>query len=151
MAKFFELTEENQNLVKDVFDDTGMQHYMNLKFVGVPKSRELIKISKANPLAEYMGKSPDTIICTIYEEPFDRLDEKTKRILLTDAFSVVSFDTEKEKINVGAPQIVVTVGGRAKYGDELVNAAEVGVLAIQEIEDEKREAKEREKANKKKK
>lgn len=149
MAKFFELTDENQTLVNDVFQDTGMHNYMNLKMVGVSKAKELIKVSKANPLAEYVGKCPDTIVCAIYEDAFDRLDEKTKRLLLIDAFGVVFFDDEKDKISIGAPQIVVTVAGRMKYGEDLINAAETGVLAIQQVEDEKREQKELEKANKK--
>ena len=149
MAKFFELTDENQTLVNDVFQDTGMHNYMNLKMVGVSKAKELIKVSKANPLAEYVGKCPDTIVCAIYEDAFDRLDEKTKRLLLIDAFGVVFYDDEKDKISIGAPQIVVTVAGRMKYGEDLINAAETGVLAIQKLEDEKREQKELEKANKK--
>lgn len=149
MAKFFELTDENQTLVNDVFQDTGMHNYMNLKMVGVSKAKELIKVSKANPLAEYVGKCPDTIVCAIYEDAFDRLDEKTKRLLLIDAFGVVFYDDEKDKISIGAPQIVVTVAGRMKYGEDLINAAETGVLAIQQLEDEKREQKELEKVNKK--
>ena len=96
-------------------------------------------------MAEYVGKCPDTIVLTLFEEAFDRLDGKTKKILLTDAFNLVSYDSEKDKINIGAPQIVVTVGGRMKYGDELINAAEVGVLAIQQLEEERKEKKEMEK------
>ena len=149
MAKFFELTDENQTLINDIFQNTGMYNYMNLKMVGVSKAKELIKVSKANPLAEYVGKCPDTIVCAIYEDAFDSLDEKTKRLLLTDAFGVVFYDDEKDKISIGAPQIVVTVAGRMKYGEDLINAAEAGVLAIQQVEDEKREQKELEKANKK--
>ena len=150
MVKFFELTDENQNLVSATFQETGMHNYINLKMVGVPKAKELIKVSKANPLAEYVGKCPDTIVCSIYEDAFDRLDENTKRLLLRDAFSIVFYDDEKERINVGAPQIVVTVAGRQHFGDDLINAAEAGVLAIQQVEDERREQKEIEKANKKK-
>ena len=150
MAKFFEVTSENDEMIMDIFEETGMYKYMNIKIVGVAKAKELIKISKANPLAEYVGKCPDTIVLTLFEEAFDRLDYKTKKILLTDAFNLVSYDSEKDKINIGAPQIVVTVGGRMKYGDELINAAEVGVLAIQQLEEERKEKKEMEKANKKK-
>ena len=128
MAKFFELTDENQTLVNDVFQDTGMHNYMNLKMVGVSKAKELIKVSKANPLAEYVGKCPDTIVCAIYEDAFDRLDEKTKRLLLIDAFGVVFYDDEKDKISIGAPQIVVTVAGRMKYGEDLINAAETAII-----------------------
>jgi len=149
MAKFFELSNENEEIVQEIFQNTGMHNYMNLMIIGTAKSKELIKISKANPLAEYAGKCPDTVVCVIYEEAFDRLDEDTKRLLVTDAFNVVFYDSEKDKINIGAPQIVVTVTGRNKYGDKLIDAAETGVLAIQQLEEEKKEQKELEKASKK--
>ena len=74
MAKFFELTDENQNLVSTTFQETGMHNYINLKMVGVPKAKELIKVSKANPLAEYVGKCPDTIVCAIYEDALSLFD-----------------------------------------------------------------------------
>ena len=86
---------------------------------------------------------------TVYEEVFDRLDDKNKKLLVEDALSLVSYDSEKDKINVGAPQIVITVGGRMKYGDDLINAAEIAVTMIQEIEEEKKAQKEAEKAVKK--
>ena len=84
----------------------------------------------------------------MYEEAFDHLDEKNKKLLIKDALNVITYDSEKDKISIGVPQIVVTVGGRQTYGDDLINASEMAVLAIQQIEDEKREAKEEEKARK---
>ena len=149
MAKFFELSEENQQIFDDVWQKSGMFNYIDLKVVGTPKAKEVIKVQKTNPYAEYLGKCPDSIIVTVYEEVFDRLDDKNKKLLVEDALNLVSYDSEKDKINVGAPQIVITVGGRMKYGEDLINAAETGVLAIQQLEDEKREQKELEKANKK--
>jgi len=150
MAKFFEISEENQQIFDDIWQESGMFNYIDLKVVGTPKAKEVIKVQKTNPYAEYLGKCPDSIIVTVYEEVFDRLDDKNKKLLAKDALSLVSYDSEKDKINVGVPQIVVTVGGRMKYGDDLINAAEAGVLAIQQVEDERREQKEIEKQNKKK-
>ena len=114
MAKFFELTDENQTLVNDVFQDTGMHNYMNLKMVGVSKAKELIKVSKANPLAEYVGKCPDTIVCAIYEDAFDRLDEKTKRLLLTDAFGVVSLVAMSPLITIEALGLIAIIKDKIK-------------------------------------
>lgn len=145
MAKFFELSSENQEIFNDIWEDTGMFNYIDLKLLGTPKAKELIKIQKTNPQAEYLGQCPDSIICTVYEQAFDRLDDKGKRLLAEDALALVSFDSEKDKINVGAPQIVVSVGGRAKYGEELLNYAETGILVIQEILEEERERKAAEK------
>lgn len=151
MAKFFELSEENAELVDTIFQETGMHNYINLTILGIPKAKELIKVSRANPLAEYVGNIPESVVCVVYEEAFDRLDDKMKRLLLTDAFNNVSYDDEKCKINVGAPQIVVTVGGRKKFGDELINAAETAIYVMQQIEEEKKERQEAERAAKKKK
>lgn len=149
MAKFFELSEENQKIFDDIWQDSGMFNYIDLKIVGTSKAKEVIKVQKTNPYAEYLGKCPDSTIVTVYEEVFDRLDDKNKKLLAEDALSLVSYDSEKDKINVGAPQIVVTVGGRMKYGDELINAAEIAVTMIQEIEEEKKAKREAEKAAKK--
>lgn len=150
MAKFFEISEENQEIFDDIWQETGMFNYVDLKLLGVPKAKEVIKVQKTNPQAEYLGKCPDSIICTVYEQAFDRLDERGKKLLAEDALSLVSYDGEKDKIIVGVPQIVVTVGGRSKYGDELINISESAVLAIQQIAEEEAEKKAAEKESKKK-
>ena len=149
MEKFFEISEENQQIFDDVWQESGMFNYVDLKIVGTPKAKEVIKVQKTNPYAGYWGKCTGSISVTVYEEVFDRLDDKSKKLLVEDALSLVSYDSEKDKINVGAPQIVITVGGRMKYGEELINAAEIAVTMIQEIEEEKKAQREAEKATKK--
>lgn len=141
MTKFFELSEENINLVDTLFQATGLHNYMDMKAMGISKAKTLIKVQKNNPVTEYIAKVADSINIQIYEEAFDRLDENTKKMLLEDAFAHVAYDSEKDKIIVGAPEIVVTLGGREKYGNALVDAAEAGVMAIQQVEDEKRATK----------
>jgi len=150
MAKFFEISEENQEIFDTIWSESGMFNYIDLKLLGVSKAKEVIKVQKTNPQAEYLGKCPDSIVVTVYEQAFDRLDDRGKKLLAEDALSVVSFDSEKDKIIVGAPQVVVSVGGRAKYGDELINVSEAAVLAIQQIAEEEAEKKAAEKQAKKK-
>ena len=149
MAKFFELSEENTNLVDTVFQETGLHNYMEMRVFGVTKSKELIKIQKNNPVTEYLANVPDSISVQIYEDAFDRLDEENKLLLLRDKFGGVSYDTEKEKINIGTPQICVSVSGRRAYGDAIINAAEMGVMMIEQIEEEKKQLKEAKKDKKK--
>jgi hypothetical protein len=151
MAKFFELTEENQSLVDEKFQEAGLHNTINLLMFGTPKSKEMIKVSRVNPLAETVGNCPESVVCIIYEEAFDRLDDHTKELLVEDAFANVAYDPDKDKIVVGAPQIIVTAKGRQQYGDELINAAESAIYAIAQIEEEKKAQKELEKENKKKK
>lgn len=148
MAKFFELSKENQEYFIQEWNENGMYNYIDLKLLGVSKSKDVIKVQKTNPQAEYLGKCPDSVTCTVYEAAFDRLDDKTKKLIVNDALAMVSYDDEKDKIIVGCPQITVTIGGRTKHGEELLNAIESGVLAIQQIADEEAEKKTAEKERK---
>lgn len=148
MAKFFELSEENQNLIDEKFQETGLYNYIDLKVLGITKSNDVIKVAKTNPLAEKLGNCPDSIVCIVYEDAFDRMDKDQQEMLVEDAFAQVAYDSDKDKIVVGCPTINVTVGGRQKYGDTLLNAYEASLYAIMQIEEEKKAAKEAEKAAK---
>ena len=148
MAQFCNLSEENIELIRTVTEETGLYNFVHIEGIGKAKSKELIKVQKEAPVAEYKTKKPDTVNIFIYERAFDMLDDKQKDILIRDAFNSIKFDTEKDKIMIGCPKIEVSVEGRAKWGDELINAAEAGVLAIQQIEEQEKEEKERQKAEK---
>lgn len=141
MDKFFNLSEENANIVNDVFQETGLHHYMDIKILGTGKAKEVVKVSKTNPIAETLGNCPGSIVCVVFEEVFDKFDEQTKKMLVDDAISVVSYDFDKDKIKVGAHQITVTLNGLNKYGKQLVDALETSVIIAIEIEEEKKQAK----------
>lgn len=149
MSKFGKLTEENQKLFTEVADKLCVGDYLNLEVNAVKKSKVLIKVSKAGDRYEYSKNKPSIVCIDIYEEAFDRLDEENKKILIEDALNTISYDFDKDKINIGVPSITITIGGRQKYGDKLVNAAEMGVMMIQQIAEEEKERKEQEKMSKK--
>lgn len=147
--KTFDLTEENQNLFNDLFEETGYHNYMQLRLIGVAKSKEVITVNRPNAIAKHVGHLPDDVVTIlVYEDAFDRLDDKSKKLLIKDAFNLIAYDDEKDKIAIGAPMITVTVVGRQKWGEDLINSAEFAVAAIAQIEEEKKEAKEAEKARK---
>jgi hypothetical protein len=148
MAKFYDVTEENMNLIDQKYQETGMHNYIDLKIRGISKQKEVIKVVKTNPQAADLGNCPDSIVCYVYEDAFDRLDDEQRSMLVEDAFANVSYDDEKDKIIVGGPQISVSIGGWKKYGEKLISAAEIGQYAIAQIEEEKKAAKEAEKAEK---
>lgn len=145
MAKFFELTEENQKLIDRLFEESGLNNYVNLILLGTTKAKEVIKVAKTNPIAEKLGNCPDSVVCIVYEDAFDRLDDNAKRLITEDVLSTISYDFDKDKIVVGCPCITITQHGRAKYGENLINAVESGLFAIQQLEEERKAKKEREK------
>lgn len=140
MAKYFKLADDNREIIETAFSETGMDNFFDLILRGVKKSKQLIKLQKASAIMEDLGnlREDSNVVLYLYEEAFDRLNDDMKKILIEDALATLSFDAEKSKITIGAPSITVTCGGRAKYGDKLLNAAESAVMAIQQIEMEKK-------------
>lgn len=148
MAKFGKVTEETQELVDKISNETGLIQFIDIEAVSVPKSKKVIDIKRCPPLGEHVAGKSEVVCVIVYEKAFERLDPEQQELLMRDAFNMVYFDTEKDKITIGCPQIVVSCSGRAKWGDALVNTAEAAVLAIQQIADEEKEEKERAKEEK---
>jgi hypothetical protein len=86
----------------------------------------------------------------VYEEAFDRLPDETKSILLEGAISNVSYDTDKDKLNVETDIAHEIFRMRHKYTD-YVDLLETSYIIIEQIEDEERRRKEEEKLAKKEK
>ena len=141
MAKLFKLSPDNEEIVRDVFEKTGLSNYMDLNIFGIDKAREIVKVSKTSLIAEALGNCPDSIVCVVNEEVFDGFGKEDKEMVLDDAFSVVSFDDEKVKIKVGSPQVSFTLDGYHKYGEKLVNTIASGALYAIQIEERKKEEK----------
>lgn len=137
------VSEETAALFDKIYDETGLDNFMDIRIVNVAKSKKLIEVQRCPPIGEWVASKEDVVCIKVYEKAFERLTPKMQEILMRDAFNNINFDTEKGKIIIGVPQIVVTCEGRAKWGEELINAAESGVIAIQQIIEEEKEEKER--------
>lgn len=142
------VSEETQALFDKVCGESGLDNFMDISVVNIAKSKKLIEIQRCPPIGEWVAKKEDVVCIKIYDRAFERLTPEMQEILMRDAFNNINFDSEKEKIIIGVPQITVTCEGRAKYGEKLIDAAENGVMAIQQILEEEREEKERLKAEK---
>ncbi len=149
MAKFGKVSEETQELIDNISNETGLIQFIDIEAVSVPKSKKVIDIKRCPPLGEHVAGKRDVVCVIVYEKAFERLSEEQQEILMRDAFNSVSFDGEKDRIIIGCPQIIVSCDGRVKWGDKLINAAETAVLTIQQIIDEEKEEKEQAKALKK--
>ena len=146
MAKFGKVSEETQELVDRIGNETGVIRMMDIKAVSIPKSKKVIEVKRCPPLGEYVAEKRDVVCIIVYEKAFERLSDEQQEILMKDAFNTINYDMEKDKIVIGCPQIVVSCDGRAKWGDKLVDAAEAAVLTIQQVAEEEKEEKERAKA-----
>lgn len=146
MAKFFETSQDIAELVQSKWENTGLsQMGIELKLISVTKAKNVLKASKAGATINYLTKKDAFLI--IYEEAFDRLSDEYKERILEGALSNISYDTDKDKLNVETDIAKELFRMRRKY-ENYVDIMEASYLVINQIEEEEKERKEAEKAQK---
>ena len=149
MSKFGTVSDETQELIEKIATEINIIDWMDIKSVSTPKSKKLIEIKRCPPLGEYVAGKRDVVCVIVYERAFDMLSKEQQEILMRDAFNGVAYDSEKDKIVIGCPQINVSCGGYLKWGDKVISAAVNAVGVIQQIIEDEKEEKERAKQMKK--
>ena len=151
MSKIFKTDEDILKLANEKFDETGLpQVGDNLKVMSVTKSKQPLKITRANATTEWLIKDSDVVTLFVYEEAFDRLTDAYKEKLMEGVLSNVSYDTEKERIIIDNSQYGEILRMRKKY-DNYVDVVETAQLLIEDLIEEERRRKEEERENKRKK
>lgn len=146
MAKFFETSEDIVSLAQAKFEETSLpQMGIELKIISTTKSKNILKASKASATVQYLTKRDALLV--IYEEAFDRLSDEMKEKLMEGALSNISYDDEKDKVNVEGDIAKEIFRMRKKY-DNYVDMLEASYLAVEQIEEEEKQKKEEEKARK---
>ena len=146
MRKIFEPCNDTIELAESLFEDTCLSQVgINIKVLATTKAKNVVKVSKANPTMQYLTSKD--IIVVVYEEAFDRLTDEYKKELMEGALSNVSYDSEKDKLNVEGDIAKEIFAMRQKYPD-YVDVMEASYLVIQQIEEDEKEKKEMEKAAK---
>jgi hypothetical protein len=149
MGKYSEASKEIEEIVLEISSELGLaQMGIDFQALNVKKSKEVCKVVKANEFAEYVSKRSDLIFVICYEDAFDLVDEKTKYMWIRMAMENVSYDSEKDKINIGGPQIIIPLGFAEKYGNLAIDSAKLGLYTIAQISEKKKEEAERKRAEK---
>ena len=155
MAKTLsEASAEYVKLVDEAVSETGLDRMgVDFQVYNLIKTKnEVVRVQKANEIAEILTNREDLVIVAVYEKAFDKVDEKTQRMWIESALTKVSYDNEKEKLVIGGePTITIPLGMYHKYDKLAVDMAELEQLTLQQIRDEEEEEKERKKAEKKEK
>lgn len=147
MAKLFETGKDIVEQAQDIFETTGLpQLGVDLKVISTTKAKSVLKIQRANATTHFLTKKD--VVLTVYEEAFDRLPDEHKVILLEGALSNVSYDTEKDKLNVETDIAKEIIRIRRKYAN-YIDIVEESLIVIEQIEDEERQRKEEERLAKK--
>lgn len=150
MGKYFTTSEDIAEIVNRKFQETGLSGYgVNLKTLSVKKAKEVVKVSKASAATEFIAKKDDMIQLFIYEEVFDRLPDEVKDMLVEMALSNVSYDIDKDKLNVDTNPFNQIFSMRKKYGNVILDNLELASMLILQVEEEEKERKQAERDAKK--
>lgn len=146
MAKIFETSQDIAELAQDKFEETGLpQMGINLKVLSITKSKNVLKVSRANATTHFL--TDKDVILVVYEEAFDRLSDEFKNKLMEGAISNISYDTEKDKLNVES-DIAKEIFRMRRQHENYVDVVETSYLVVEQIEDEEKRRKEEEKLRK---
>ena len=156
MAKLFKTSDDIYEFITNEWSNTENSKIgVRLKVISTQKAKQILKLSKASATTEYLIREQDVLTLVVYEEAWDRLSEINKILLLKGIFSVVSYDTEKERLIIDNRPYADLFNMRHtkdangnEYLDKYDNALETCALLLQQIEDEQKQAKEEEKARK---
>lgn len=144
--KIYETSQDIAELCQTKWEETNLaQMGIELKLLSVTKAKNVLKASKAGATINYLTRKD--VFLVIYEEAFDRLSDEFKEKLIEGALSNVSYDSEKDKLNVETDIAKEMFRMRRKY-ENYIDIMEASYLAIEQIEDEERQKKEEEKARK---
>ena len=147
--KLFETSKDIAELAWDKFQDTSLGPLgIDLKVISTTKAKSILKVQRANATTHFLTKKD--VVLTVYEEAFDRLSDEHKHLLLEGAISNISYDTEKDRLNVENDFAKEIFRMRQKYPN-YVDVAEESYIIIQQIEDEEKQRKEEERLAKKEK
>jgi hypothetical protein len=147
--KLFETSKDIADLAQEKWENTGLaQMGIELKVISTPKAKSILKVQRANATTNYLTKKD--VILIVFEEAFDRLTEEHKNLLMEGAISNISYDTDKDKLNVESDFAREIFRMRRKY-QNYVDVAEESYIVIETIEEEEKQRKEAERLAKKEK
>ena len=157
MAKLFKTSDDVYEFITNEWEQTDTSKTgVRLKVISTSKARQILKLSKVSATTEYLIREQDVITLVVYEDAWDKLSDVDKILLLRGLFSVVSYDTEKERIVIDNRPYADLFNMRHskdangnEYLDKYDNTLETCSLLLQQIEEQEKEEKMRKAEEKK--
>lgn len=134
MAKYLEPFEDTENLFNTVLSETGLERLIKVIVLVQNNLKEITKVTKANDLMKHITKYEVVII--INELIYDQLTDDQKRIVVEEAISQISFDTENDKLTITKPDFMAHSGVIRKFGFETLQTLRESVKSLYQAQKE---------------
>jgi hypothetical protein len=139
MAKYNDVFPDTKEIFDEVIVKANLDNFIKILVLADNKQKEIGKVMKANPILKY--KTNDDVVVVINETIFESLDNELKLITAEMILAGVSYNTEKDKLEITKPDFTIHSGLLQKYGGEVcINLMEVIKAAFAQKAEEEAEA-----------
>lgn len=129
MAKYEKLYPDTEEMIKQLLDVLDLSVKIDVKMrADNNQQKDVIKLTKSNDLNKELGKYD--IAITVNQRVFEMLDEPMKVLVLQEKLSSLSYNYDKDKIEIKPYDVQTNSGFLNKYGYENYTRMETSVKTV---------------------
>lgn len=132
MAKYEEVSEQNEDIFKALISEADLERYINVKILADNRQKTVYNVVKANALLKHM--TAEDVIIIINETIFDKLEDNQKSIVADEAIAYIGFDFEKDRLIISKPDLTTFKGIIRKYSFPIYERLEETIKSLYEAE-----------------
>lgn len=137
MAKFLAVDNATKEVFVNAFEKAGLTQSIKFDVVNDPKQKTLYKVTKAAPYVTY--KSGIELVVFLNEDIFWQLEDEQQQIVAEEAIAGVSYNDEKDAINIEKPDVTTFSGILRKYGAEKHEVLRESIKTLYQVKENKGE------------
>lgn len=116
MSKFYEISEDTQEVFESCLEATSLPKTISFKLIGNKKLKNVCELKKVNEMFNYITDKDFLIV--VNEEVFDALSDDQRELAFTEVLAAVHYDSEKDKVITTTPDVNTFSGVITKYGSK---------------------------------
>lgn len=113
MSKFEEPFEDTVEMYNQAITSAGLTNHVNITVLTNNKAKEIFKVNKASDLLKH--RTGDDVIIVINEAVLEKLTPEQQLIVVEESLAAISYDSEKDAIVIGKPDVSTFSGVLAKH------------------------------------
>jgi hypothetical protein len=142
-SKFYDLGEDTLELITNLIDKMALPFNLKIKFIGVTKQKQLIKLQKTSDVVSHL--TGIDMFMFINEDYLITFDDTNAEILIYQELDRLQFDINKGTFKITKYQLQTNPGVLKKYGIDAVAQAN---QLVELLKEQKEDAAENDEENK---
>jgi hypothetical protein len=138
MIKYEAIFEDTEAMFNSAIEVAGLNRYMNIGILANNKAKKLFNIKKSDDLHKY--RTSIDVEISINEKIFEQLPLDQQLIVVDSIIAYVSFNTEKDMIELKNPEFKAHKGVISKHTYEVLNVVEESIKSLYRAEKEAEDA-----------